>query len=186
MIFSIIYVSSRAGSHAKECQEPAQFNYLNTSINKESRGLIPQILLSQVLYKAFASSTRVMELGPSFWNVACFLEAERLMYKFPHTNPVLHGTVYQNTSLLLHGVSFSHLLVLIYFFFFSFFPCQWQRHQSHGLWWKLCEQGKAIPIFPLHLMYSSRVKKRRMGGEGKRLLSDTLCLAVNVFFQSFF
>lgn len=66
MVFSIIYVSSQAGSHGKESQETAHFNYLNTLINKESWGLIPQILLSKVLYKAFASSTRVMELGPFF------------------------------------------------------------------------------------------------------------------------
>lgn len=66
IFFSIIYVSSQADSHTKESQETAHFNYLNTLINKKSWGLIPQMLLSKLPYKAFPSSTRVMELGLSF------------------------------------------------------------------------------------------------------------------------
>lgn len=60
-----------------------------------------------------------MELGPFFWNMVHFLDAEHLVYKFPHTNPVLqtHHMVVQYTSLLLHWVSFSYLLILIFFFF---------------------------------------------------------------------
>lgn len=58
-----------------------------------------------------------MELGLSFWNMVHFLDAERLVFNFPHTNPVEQThVVFQYTSLLLHGLSFSHRLVLVFFF----------------------------------------------------------------------
>lgn len=95
--FSIIYGSSQAGSCAKGSQETVLFNYLNTLINKEPWGLSLQILLSKVLYKAFTSNTRVMELSLSFWNVVHFLPAEHVVYTFPYTNPMLqvHLSIYQ-------------------------------------------------------------------------------------------
>lgn len=62
----MIYISSWAGSHAKESQEIVHLNYLNTLINKWSWGLVLQIHLSKVLYKAFASCAGVIELGPFF------------------------------------------------------------------------------------------------------------------------
>lgn len=58
--------------------------------------------------------------------------------------------VFQYTSLLLHGVSFSHLLVLIFFFLFSLLLLM---APNMGFGGSFVREGELIPILPVHLMW---------------------------------
>lgn len=70
---------------------------------------------------------------------------------FPMQSPCYrYVMVFQYTSLLLHGVSFSHLLVLIFFFLFSLLLLM---SPNMGFGGSFVREGELIPILPVHLMW---------------------------------